>query len=80
MFKTANRKYIGLNKKGEVVMLKQGWSNFKSKCKSPKDCLRTALDFIFSEVIWDSIFKVFLKLLWAFKGMGKGLKRLIDNI
>ncbi|KAA0764523.1 hypothetical protein [Bacillus sp. SH5-2] len=61
-------------------MLKQGWRKFIRKCKSPKDFLRKALDFIFSEVIWDSIFKVFLKLLWAFKGMGKGLKRLIDSI
>ncbi|MCU5685523.1 hypothetical protein OCF64_27845, partial [Bacillus wiedmannii] len=61
-------------------MLKQGWSKFKRKCKSPKDCLRKALDFIFSEIIWDSIFKVFLKLLWAFKGIAKGLKRLIDSI
>ncbi|PFD72520.1 hypothetical protein [Bacillus cereus] len=61
-------------------MLKQGWSKFKRKCKSSKDSLRKALDFIFSEIIWDSIFKVFLKLLWAFKGMAKGLKRLIDSV
>lgn len=40
-------------------MLKQGWSKFKRKCKSPKDCLRKALDFIFSEIIWGFYFQSF---------------------
>ncbi|HHT7180800.1 TPA: hypothetical protein ACTZ5A_005538, partial [Bacillus cereus] len=75
-----NKITFDLNQKGGGVMLKQGWSKFKRMCKSPKDSLRKALDFIFSEIIWDSIFKVFLKLLWAFKGMAKGLKRLIDSV
>lgn len=47
------------------------WQRFKRKSKSPKEWLKKVYEFFINEHVWDAIFKVFLKLVWAVKGMGK---------
>ncbi|EOQ01668.1 hypothetical protein JI729_04435 [Bacillus sp. TK-2] len=56
------------------------WQRFKRKSKSPKEWLKKVYEFFINEHVWDAIFKVFLKLVWAVKDMGKSLKRVIENI
>ncbi|MGA5714184.1 hypothetical protein ACPCH0_14525 [Bacillus bombysepticus] len=44
------------------------WQRFKRKSKSPKEWLKKVYEFFINEHVW------------AVKGMGKSLKRLIENI